>query len=43
MRTLFVTSTKMVLDPSLPGQEANGAVFGLEPGEQGIPETPFVA
>jgi len=41
MATLFVTSTQMAMacfsEPTLP----NGAVFALEPGETGVPETPF--
>jgi sugar lactone lactonase YvrE len=41
MRTLFVTSTKMKIDPKVFGQEANGDLFALQPGEQGITETPF--
>jgi L-arabinonolactonase len=41
MATLFVTSTKMAIRPDLPGEDANGAVFALRPGFDGIAETPF--
>ncbi len=41
MQTLFVTSAKMAIRPDAPGAEANGAVFALAPGFQGLAETPF--
>jgi L-arabinonolactonase len=41
MRTMFVTSTKMLINPDAPGAEANGAVFAVEIEFQGVAETPF--
>jgi len=41
MGVLYVTSTKLVVYPDLPGAAANGGVFALRPGEKGVPETPF--
>ena len=42
MRTLFITSTRMVIDPDAPGAVLNGGVFALRPGFTGVIETPFV-
>lgn len=39
--TLFVTSTQMIIKPDLPGAQANGGLFWLQPGVQGVAETPF--
>jgi L-arabinonolactonase len=39
MATLYVTSTKMQINPDAPGFAANGGLFALQPGEYGIPET----
>ncbi len=41
MQALFVTSAKMAIRPDAPGAEANGAVFALTPGFQGLEETHF--
>jgi L-arabinonolactonase len=41
MATLYVTSTKMKINPEMPGFDANGGLFALVPGEKGIAETPF--
>jgi L-arabinonolactonase len=41
MRTLYVTSTKMMLNRDHPDNAANGGVFALTPGEIGVAEAPF--
>jgi sugar lactone lactonase YvrE len=41
LRTLFVTSTKMQINPEVRGGEENGALFALRPGEQGVAESRF--
>ncbi|GLR67461.1 gluconolactonase [Acidocella aquatica] len=41
MGTLYVTSTKMKINPDLPGGDANGGLFALRPGEHGVAETPL--
>lgn len=41
LATLYVTSTKMVIDPQAPGNAANGPVYALEPGETGVEEVPL--
>lgn len=41
MRTLYVTSTKMALNPEVPGFAANGGLFALTPGEVGVAEVPL--
>jgi L-arabinonolactonase len=41
MRTLFVTSTKMAINPEAAGAEANGTVFAMETSYRGVAETPF--
>ena len=39
--TLYITSTRMAIDPNFPGGEANGGLFAFTPGLKGIAETPF--
>ncbi len=41
MRTLYVTSTKMAINPEAPGFAANGGLFALTPGEVGVAEVPL--
>ena len=41
LATLYVTSTKLPINPDAPGFKANGGLFALVPGERGVPETPF--
>ena len=41
MKTLFVTSTRLAIPPMCKPTAENGALFALEPGETGIPDTPF--
>lgn len=41
MKTIFATSTKMVIKADSPGTEANGALFTVRPGFIGINETLF--
>ena len=41
MATLYVTSTRMTIRPDQPGADANGGVFALRPGFQGVAETAF--
>lgn len=41
MATLFVTSTKMAINPDHPGNDRNGGLFALRPGVKGVPETPL--
>ena len=38
LATLYVTSTRMKINPNAAGNDANGAIFALEPGERGVPE-----
>jgi L-arabinonolactonase len=41
MATLYVTSTKMAINPDHPGNALNGAIYALRPGETGVAETPL--
>ena len=41
LRTLYVTSTKMAINPEAPGFAANGGLFALTPGEAGVAEVPL--
>ena len=41
LATLFVTTTQMAMPPVCEPTAPNGPVYALEPGEQGVPETPF--
>ena len=41
LATLYVTSTRLAINPDRPGFDANGGLFALEPGERGVAETPF--
>ncbi len=41
--TLYVTSTKMMINPEMPGFDANGGLFALTPGEKGVAEIPLAA
>lgn len=41
MKTLFMTSTKMVIQSVVPGAEVNGGLFAMRPGFCGIAETLF--
>lgn len=41
MATLYVTSTKMAINPDHPGNAANGPVYALRPGVAGVAETPL--
>ena len=43
MTTLYVTSTRMKINPAAPGNDANGAIFALTPGEMGVAETLLAA
>lgn len=40
LATLYVTSTKMAINPDAGGADLNGGVFALTPGEIGLPEVP---
>lgn len=42
MATLYITSTKMQINPDMPGFDANGGLFAFKPGEKGVAETPLV-
>lgn len=39
LATLFITSTRMMINAAAPHAEANGAVFAFEPGEHGVPDS----
>ncbi len=39
--TLYVTSTRMMINPTAPGNVANGGLFALRPGETGVTEALF--
>lgn len=39
--TLYVTSTKMQINPEHAGNAANGGIFALRPGEHGVVEVPL--
>lgn len=39
--TLYITSTRMMINPEAPGAEANGGLFSAIPGLRGVAETPF--
>lgn len=39
--TLFVTSTRMTINPGAPADPANGGLFQCRPGVAGVAETPF--
>ncbi|HEX7876243.1 MAG TPA: SMP-30/gluconolactonase/LRE family protein [Sphingobium sp.] len=39
--TLYVTSTRMAINPNATGNDANGPVYALVPGVKGVPEAPF--
>lgn len=41
LKTLYVTSTKMEIPSVKEGSAPNGPVYQLQPGETGVPETPF--
>jgi L-arabinonolactonase len=41
MATLYVTSTKMAINPDHPGNALNGGVYAFRPGVAGIAETPL--
>jgi L-arabinonolactonase len=41
LATLYVTSTKMAIDPNAPGNAANGSIYAFEPGETGVAEVPL--
>lgn len=41
MATLYVTSTKMTINPDHPGNNRNGGIYAIRPGVKGIAETPF--
>lgn len=41
MRTLFVTSTRLTMPVFCSPSTENGGIFSLEPGETGVPDTPF--
>lgn len=41
LATLFVTSTRLGINPHLPGFAANGAIFALSPGEAGVADALF--
>ena len=40
--TLYITSTKMLINPAAPGAEANGGLFAVRPGLRGMEESRFV-
>jgi sugar lactone lactonase YvrE len=39
LATLYVTSTRLGINPDAPGFEANGGLFALTPGERGVADT----
>lgn len=41
MATLYVTSTKMAINPDHPGNDRNGGLYALRPGVSGVAETPL--
>ena len=41
LKTLYVTSTKMVMRQVMEPTAPNGGVYALVPGETGVPEVPF--
>jgi L-arabinonolactonase len=41
LKTLYVTSTQLKINPEMPGFAANGGLFALTPGETGVAETPL--
>ena len=41
LKTLFITSTKMPINRDLPGLEANGPLYVIEPGIAGVAEVPL--
>ena len=41
LATLYVTSTRLRINPDHPGFGANGPLFSLVPGERGVPEVPL--
>ena len=41
METMFVTTTRMTINPDAPGAEANGGLFALRPGFRGVAEVPL--
>jgi sugar lactone lactonase YvrE len=43
LATLYVTSTRLPINPDLPGFERNGGLFALTPGEVGVADTPLAA
>ncbi len=43
LATIYVTSTKMTINPAAPGNAANGPVYALRPGETGVAEVPLKA
>ena len=43
MKTLFATSTKMVIKSDSAGAELNGALFAVQPGFIGIDEALFAS
>jgi L-arabinonolactonase len=43
LATLYVTSTKMGIPGAIEKPQPNGGLYGLKPGEKGVPETPLAA
>ncbi len=43
LKTLYVTSTQMLIKPDLPGAAANGGVYATDPGVCGLPDTVFAS
>ena len=41
LTTLYVTSTRMKINPNAPGNDQNGGLFALRPGEVGVAECLF--
>ncbi len=43
LKTLYVTSTQMAMATTMEPTAPNGGIYALEPGETGVPETPFAS
>ena len=42
LATLFVTSTRLAINPTAPGNSHNGGLFALVPGQRGLADAAFV-
>jgi len=43
MDTLYVTSTRMAINPAAPGYANNGSIYALRPGERGVVDMPLAS